>query len=127
MNECAVQFSKRTLERLQLNSATMVDMAFLQSAEIETVLEDVADRFVLQLRAHIWGEHVDTVELKHPADWWQAFRERWFPKRWLKKHPVQYTRKVVDLRAVYPGFVPAVPDQDYRLTMYSYDAFKEEA
>lgn len=25
-----------------------------------------------------------------PKDWWQAFRDRWFPKWWLKRHPVEY-------------------------------------
>jgi hypothetical protein len=24
-----------------------------------------------------------------PVDWWQAFRARWLPKWWLRRHPVQ--------------------------------------
>lgn len=34
---------------------------------------------------------------KYPADWWQAFKERWFPKRWAN---VKY--KKVDVKALYP-------------------------
>ncbi len=30
------------------------------------------------------------LEERWPADWWQAFRERWFPAWWLRRWPVRY-------------------------------------
>lgn len=30
-----------------------------------------------------------------PEDWWEAFKERWFPKSWLKNHPVRRAHKTV--------------------------------
>jgi hypothetical protein len=39
---------------------------------------------------------------RYPADWWQAFRERWFPKRWLKKHPIKHLE--ISVRDVYPNY-----------------------
>jgi len=42
----------------------------------------------------------DVAELRKPHDWWQAFKERWFPSRALKLWPVEYD--YVDIKALYP-------------------------
>jgi hypothetical protein len=36
---------------------------------------------------------LERVEVKWPADWWQALRERWFPSWWLRRWPVRYERR----------------------------------
>lgn len=44
-----------------------------------------------------------------PANWWEAFKERWFPA-WLKKrYPVRYEGIEWDCRFVYPS-LPAKPN-----------------
>ena len=68
--------------------------------------------------------HLATLEepiAKYPADWWQAFKVRWFPQWLLKRHPAQYTEIVarhkfpqypvsklgheyVDIRLIKPGY-----------------------
>jgi len=48
---------------------------------------------------------------EYPRDWWQAFRERWFPRWWLKRYPVKHTyvpgrpAYTVDVGAYYPDVV----------------------
>lgn len=34
------------------------------------------------------GERID-IDESWPADWWEAFRERWFPVWWLRRWPVK--------------------------------------
>lgn len=57
--------------------------------------------------AHITAmvEGSTVKEIKHPADWWEAFRERWLPSWWLKYYPVNYTIWQIDRQ--YP---PTYPD-----------------
>ncbi len=47
---------------------------------------------------------------KHPASWWDAFKERWFPD-WLQRHfPLSYTRIYHDVKHyhLYPKM--AIPE-----------------
>jgi hypothetical protein len=66
--------------------------------EIKTMLghegEMIAEQFIFM----VLGERIDKIEF--PSTWWQAFKERWFPKFLLNKFPVDYKRYVVDLH--YP-------------------------
>jgi hypothetical protein len=71
-------------------------------ATVETMIDAVARRLTVQLRTYLLAgkEHAeDGATVRWPADWWQAFRERWFPKWWLRRWPVRYqsvvTRKYI--------------------------------
>ncbi len=61
----------------------------------------------------IGKERIDVRE-KWPKDWWQAFRERWCPRWWLKRHPVQYTELIIQ-RDVYERVCPHYrwPERDH--------------
>ena len=54
----------------------------------------LADNVRAHFQTYIAGMGGETVRIEKqwPRDWWQAFRERWLPKWWLAKHPVQYER-----------------------------------
>jgi hypothetical protein len=65
----------------------------------------LTDQMVYAIKVHVAGEKLDTIA--YPSDWWQAFKERWFPA-WLQdRHPVKYTR--YEVHAQYPRM--AIPDQ----------------
>lgn len=36
----------------------------------------------------------EEIEAVYPTDWWQAFKERWFPYWLLRRYPVRYTKIV---------------------------------
>lgn len=56
-----------------------------------------------RIRAYVWSQDAGKkVEFKYPADWWQAFKERFFKGWLLKKYPVSYTHKVFEVKATYP-------------------------
>jgi hypothetical protein len=67
------------------------------------VVERRAEDLLLKIEAFALGRHIERISIHHkwPADWWQAFRERWFPKWWLQRHPVRYSRVDVDRQVTF--------------------------
>ena len=79
-------------------------MEFAQDKLVLRILHDIPRVFLDQI-------DIDAVEdVQWPADWWQHFKERWFPKWALRRFPVRYThrlghpRKTIDASAYYPDF-----------------------
>lgn len=63
------------------------------------VQEDLYHIFRVKFRP--FSEHLVFDTVKYPKDWWQAFKERWFPA-WLKlRYPIEYNSYKIDLRALY--------------------------
>jgi hypothetical protein len=46
-------------------------------------------QMVYSLETSILMMDEDEFVASWPENWWQAFRQRWFPNRWLNKHPVK--------------------------------------
>lgn len=64
----------------------------------------------LRVTGHVWGENMG--EFKYPADWWQAFKGRYFPYWILKRYPVKYN--TVQAAVIYPEYKPALEDETHR-------------
>jgi hypothetical protein len=97
------ELDRRELHGLSANSA--VDYVEHVGRELAVYL----DTYMLGLR-----EQIIDIDEKWPEDWWQAFRERWFPKWWLRRHPVRYKEVSVHqeiFKAVCPH-TQAPPDSD---------------
>lgn len=74
--------------------------------EFRAAFDDAMNAIVLQCYTKVYGRKSDhVVVVKQPWDWWQAFRERWFPKVWLQAYPVRY--KETHVRA--EEFLPYTP------------------
>jgi hypothetical protein len=78
------------------------EFAIAPTAKITDHLNWFSEQIVLQIRQDVFGKQVDIVEIRYPADWWQAFKERWFPKWLLKRYPVIETIETIDIKALYP-------------------------
>ena len=68
--------------------------------KIEYVMEGVR----IQVRGYVWSQEPSRYETKYPRDWWQAVKERWFPKWLLERFPIEYKHFIVDARIIYPDF-----------------------
>lgn len=78
-----------------------------------------ADEMVWRIVQKVYGRTMQTVEAKYPADWWQAFKERWYPV-WAKKlWPVLLTRVRLDAKELYPKL--SAPDYGPQLQLYLYE------
>lgn len=76
------------------------------AVQFEAVFDPAMAAMVLRLYTMTYGRKSDhVVVVKQPADWWEAFRERWFPKVWLKAYPVRYH----ETRVCAEEFMPYVP------------------
>jgi len=103
------------LDKLKVGLLVSLD-PYLVDTSVEYV-ESVVGHITAKVRGYVWAEDdaVQRFVRKYPADWWQAFRERWFPRFVLNRWPVVYQELAVAVRAIYPDFRPAIPDRKCRL------------
>ena len=105
--------SDATLERFKIGVVRAIS-PYLIDARMEIDWDAIFESYAVEIRGYVWSEPVQYKEIKYPADWWQAFKARWFPD-WAKmRWPVEYMVHVIDIKAVYPEFRPSVPDENYR-------------
>jgi len=75
-------------------------------------VDEMARRLVMSLEHRLLRgvptEYQDEVAFSWPADWWQAFKERWFPRWLLKKYPVAYRTEVVARKLVEHRYCPHI-------------------
>lgn len=91
------QLRRIVLEKLRISieqAISLRDMNFARNhAEMSAQIDDFARALIIRLATYLLAgpEEVRVdVEEKWPADWWQAFRERWAPRWWLRRWPVRY-------------------------------------
>jgi hypothetical protein len=112
-----VQMERVMLEVFKFGVMSHMDMNNAQfQVEPEVYYRNMIDRMsremVFKLTAKIAGQQLP--DIKYPADWKQAFKERWFPQWLLKKYPVKY--KQFEVKALYPYL--AIPPHQEHLTFY---------
>jgi hypothetical protein len=77
------------LERVR--QRVQVRLTGMAKGQLEHVSEDALYTMEHNLLAEATADLV--LEVSYPQNWWQHFRQRWLPKRWLAKHPVKMTRE----------------------------------
>ncbi len=111
-----------TLEKIRLGLSQAIDPQMLMGVNVDFHVDRLRHFTVAQLRGYLYGEKLKGKIIKHPRDWWQAFKERWFPAWALKRWPVEYTTHTVTFDVVYPNFRPSLPPQySNYVTMAHYD------
>ncbi len=90
------EIERVTLDLLRVAAQRQIGLnklAFLRNnLEIYARVDDCNRRLVIELMSHVLAGPTQTVTLTLavPADWWQAVRERFLPKWWLRRWPVRY-------------------------------------
>lgn len=80
-----------------------------------SVFNPLANQMAMSYKVSLWQQELDRQRIKHPKDWWQYFKERWFPKLALKIWPVEYETFDWVLNAMYPFKKLAFPKEHYIL------------
>lgn len=93
-----------TVERLRTSIMARFNAEDLKSTKVD--VEQIAEIITVAVRGFQYGQKA-LKTFRYPRDWWQAFRERWFPRWWLRRWPVAYT--VVDVDAIYPDLEKHMP------------------
>jgi len=106
--------------------STELAQHFGEAPEVEVILSErfMFDELCLRIVQEIWGREVDaSQEISYPADWWQAFKERWFPKWALVKWPVRYETKKMTVMEFYPKL--SLPGQEAVVHIWKRDLSEE--
>lgn len=71
--------------------------------ELVAEVEAIGHNLLVKLDAYFAGVPTRrfTVYRRWPKDWWQAFKERWFPSWALKRWPVEYEEIDIDEIVAY--------------------------
>ena len=115
-----VSYQTLALEKLRMGLETHISEQLLNDAkvDIEKILYDMVS---VRIRGHIWAQHLGThtITWDTPADWWQAFKERWFPVWARRKWPIQRETRTytLDVKATYPALRLSVPNQEHRMVV----------
>lgn len=87
--------------------------------EPEVVYEQRFMALLMQLRARIATQHIETRQVTYPTNWIAAIQDRWQPE-WLNKWlPINYTTRTFETQLAYPevelpekyGFRVAILDE----------------
>ncbi len=88
---------------------------FATEPEISVFTDDMTHSLTFRLEQWIASQELKRVEAHYPADWWQAFKERWFPEWARRKWPVRYTYLELVAEALYPDI--ALPKERRYVTL----------
>ena len=110
-------YERATLERIEIAVQDALDPLLLQPSATMDVEDFVKKRFVMLVRGFLWSEQAGVAEVVYPADWWQAFKERWLPKRWLRRWPVRCCVVRLKAQVIYRDFRPSIQTNDWYLNI----------
>ena len=109
------------LERLKLCIIQRLDEKLLdqfaapRKVAIETMGNFLADEIAIQVVQAVYGHDLEVIECRYPADWWQAFKERWFPAWAKERWSVLYRHYRLTAKELYPKV--SAPRQEYHILL----------
>ena len=85
------------LEKIPIVATRMIErqeLAALKTAKADVFISELAQTLCVKLKTQIHGITNNFIDISEewPKTWWDAFKERWFTKRMLKRWPVEYKR-----------------------------------
>jgi nuclear transport factor 2 (NTF2) superfamily protein len=81
------------------------------------MVPEYARHYAAQLIHLYYSYEVERISVRFPADWWEAFKERWFPKWARDRWPVKWTHRCMKKEIALTDF----PINDYRHKVYIRD------
>lgn len=104
-----------TLQKALIAACRRVDprVAMMVRRSIIRVNDDIARDLVASLDTYMMAMLDETIEIHRqwPADWWQAFKERWLPAWAKRRWPVQYEQIDISERR-YKAVCPHIEAPD---------------
>lgn len=107
------------LDKIRLGLSFMTSKLAVLGARMDAKFVD--DMIHYQLRGFLWGERAGRYTFTAPSDWWQALRERWWPRWALTRWPVKYRREVIEVTAIYPDLKISLPEDAKALVIQRVD------
>lgn len=116
---------KVELEKFITGFITRVSMLeFENFIDVDVML----DHMVFKVRRVLLAEHPGppSVDVTYPSTWWQHFKQhllesQWCPlwaRRLIRKYPVKYATRRVDVKVLYPTIQPQIPGKQHLICLY---------
>lgn len=86
-------YSHYLLEKIRISAGFSIPRHMLDNAEIDQELIVGGEQLRFQLETFLAGNKRDESRIKtisYPMNWWEYFKERFFPSILLKHFPVEY-------------------------------------
>lgn len=100
------------LERIKLNFTNSFTSEQLIAAEAlfaQTDRDFMQNTFTAIVRGYLYGEPGPVKIISYPADWVQAFKQRWFPAWAQRRWPVRLITTTINMMTLYPEFRISMP------------------
>lgn len=112
-------FEEIVLERVMIGATSVLSTRPIMGLKLDILdfLEDRGKTLALQMTGYLWGEPVHHEEVRFPADWWQAFKKRWFPKWAKRRWPPKHREVVLDAKAIYLEYLPRLPNERVQIVV----------
>lgn len=98
MNRSKIDLNAPRIEDIMIGVRKRLNTTFLMDHNItvDDIVESLSKDILATFECRIAGTKLKTIEVKHPYDWKESLKERFFPK-WLKrKFPVKYKAHTLD-------------------------------
>ena len=109
MDLASSKIKQIVLDKIPISVRQTMSPVLLNNLDLEIFTDKLVGR-IFQLNSFVLGEIIDDVYCRYPENWWQAFRERFFPAWWLKKYPVRYVERNINVYRTYPFFNLSIPE-----------------
>jgi hypothetical protein len=114
LSEHELGYDRVTLDIIQQTVKFHLDKYDIHNLTTHIYDDPMLNAKIVQIVRRIASEKLEEIEIEatvkvdYPADWWQHFKERWYPKWLQKRFPVGYVsrtetkRTKADVMAFYP-------------------------
>jgi hypothetical protein len=102
------------LEKIKFGFQQVASKYFLDSS-VDVHENYMLDSFEFQVKGYLFGERQPDINIEYPRDWWQSFKDRWFPNRLLAKYPVIKKYHTLKRSIVYPYIKVSLPGNYHTL------------
>lgn len=83
-------------------ASTMLPAGAYDTLKISSHRDIRLEALIYDLNVTVWARHVGNHSHRWPANWFEAVKERFAPKWFLKEFPVEYRGVTVDAYHSYP-------------------------
>ncbi len=103
--------NEKTLQRIEFGITHRLTKEVAEELALDiiyggAVYDELFHQVVIRIKGSLLVDQVERVNVKYPSDWWQAVKDRWFPKWLLKHYPIQYITQSLSARILYPHMLP---------------------
>ncbi|KKN24102.1 hypothetical protein LCGC14_0898220 [marine sediment metagenome] len=85
------------------------------------------EELVVDVEMRVLGKTVEEVHCEWPTDWWQAVKQRFAPRWFLRRYPVGMTCEVLQAFALYPTIEPGIPGHQHTIYLEKQTPFRVRA